>query len=447
MLMIESILFELDTARNNVEAEPKVDVQDMALVVVHDVSVVSVFDFQQVGDDGVGGERLDKVVACALELDRGFWPVLADEVLVQPVNGLTAEHVSGDRVWQDVDDTAPGSRGCDSVGEYVHVQAGVEPDRPEQRDQLQRKHVLSAVVADLEDGTHVLDLVLLPAVHGLDLLLDFERGHERSLGVRLQRLARKPVDVHHLALRVARQFLLNGGRNRLIESDGEATSQSTTRCEFLLFSPSSRYLSAAGLSITLSGLLWTSCLIGLSNEYVLYLSTRLIASRPSIANASARMRSVGLVLLYEPVVSTGFSGFSQVARKLISWSRNSSRMTLFCSAKDSSGYRRSDTSLATMLSRLKSLLILTLLLPYGARCLMVNHDNAPLSTAEVRLPTSVVPRLLCTFSSARPRLMSSKRVSLENGCVLAEDRLSSAIRIVRVNILKMCELWYRVASK
>ncbi|KAH3659500.1 hypothetical protein OGATHE_005545 [Ogataea polymorpha] len=91
--------------------------------------------------------------------------------------------------------------------------------------------------------------------------------------------------------------LLNGGRNRLIESDGDAAVDSTISDGTLTLSLPSNSRSAVGSSITLSGSFWIRCLIGLSSESVRYRSTRFKARRPSRAYASARTRSVTFTLL------------------------------------------------------------------------------------------------------------------------------------------------------
>lgn len=93
---LEGGALELDAAGRNVEAEAKVNVEDVAGVVNHDVAVVAVFELQQEGDDGVGGHGFDKVAAGLLEAEGVLVAVFGDKVVVEPVDGFTAEHVSGD---------------------------------------------------------------------------------------------------------------------------------------------------------------------------------------------------------------------------------------------------------------------------------------------------------------------------------------------------------------
>lgn len=74
--------FETDTAGSDVKAEAKVDVDYVAGFVDHDVSVVTVLELQEVGDDGVGSHALDEVGACFLESSGFFASVFGDEVIV-----------------------------------------------------------------------------------------------------------------------------------------------------------------------------------------------------------------------------------------------------------------------------------------------------------------------------------------------------------------------------
>ena len=137
---------------------------------------------------------------------------------LEEVVDLGATHlVTRGRVGNDVDDAHAGAGGGDAVGDEVDVEAERGEDILELGDHLEREHVLAAVVADLEDGglpglvrlrlgAVVLDdrLVVVLAVLLL-LLANLERGHERRLGVRLERATGLAVDVDDDAVGVGRE--------------------------------------------------------------------------------------------------------------------------------------------------------------------------------------------------------------------------------------------------
>lgn len=79
---LEGGALELDASRGDVEAEAKVDVDDVAGLVDHDVAVVAVFELQEIRDDAVGGHGFHKIVACHLEAGRILAAVFGDEVIV-----------------------------------------------------------------------------------------------------------------------------------------------------------------------------------------------------------------------------------------------------------------------------------------------------------------------------------------------------------------------------
>ena len=143
---------ESDASGRDVEAEAKVDVQDVARVVDHDVSVMAVFELEEVRNDGIGGHAFHEIVAGFLKAGGCLGAVFGDEVFVETVDGFTAEHVAGDGIWENVDDAAPRGGGRDAIRIDVDVKTDVVEDAAEGGDDLQDEHVLSAVVADFEDG-------------------------------------------------------------------------------------------------------------------------------------------------------------------------------------------------------------------------------------------------------------------------------------------------------
>jgi hypothetical protein len=66
---LEGGTLEAHTTGGNVKAETEINVDDMAGVVDHDISVVSVLELQKVGDNRVGSHTLDEVGAGFLEPD------------------------------------------------------------------------------------------------------------------------------------------------------------------------------------------------------------------------------------------------------------------------------------------------------------------------------------------------------------------------------------------
>ena len=70
------------------------DVNDVSLLVNHDVPVVPVLDLEQEPDDGVGGHRLDKVLPGRLEFFRRFVAVLVFEVRVQTFVRCSADLIT-----------------------------------------------------------------------------------------------------------------------------------------------------------------------------------------------------------------------------------------------------------------------------------------------------------------------------------------------------------------
>jgi hypothetical protein len=82
------------------------DMNDMALPVDHDISVVSILDLEDVASDRVGGHALDEVHPRPLERNRVDRTVLVDEEAEEVVDLRSAHLVSGGRVGDDVDDSA-----------------------------------------------------------------------------------------------------------------------------------------------------------------------------------------------------------------------------------------------------------------------------------------------------------------------------------------------------
>jgi len=70
-------------SRRPVKHEPKVNMDQMAVIVNHDVSVVPIFDLQDVGDYTVSGQTADEIVSGRSELLRMFVSILLQKVLIE----------------------------------------------------------------------------------------------------------------------------------------------------------------------------------------------------------------------------------------------------------------------------------------------------------------------------------------------------------------------------
>ena len=79
---------------------------DMTLAVDHDITVVPVFDLQDVAGNRVRRHRLDEVQPRSLERDGVLAAVLGDEEVEQVVDLGAAHFVARGRVRDYVDDAA-----------------------------------------------------------------------------------------------------------------------------------------------------------------------------------------------------------------------------------------------------------------------------------------------------------------------------------------------------
>lgn len=205
---------------------------DMARVVHHDVTVVSILELKQVGYNRVGSHTFDKVGTCLLESNGVFAPVLGHEIIIQTVDGFTTEHVTGNRVGEHINHTTARRSGGNPVRIDPNVQTNAGEDASEGSYQLQGKHVLAAVVAHLKDRrlpnligllfrlrtVGQLALVSVVVIISVNLgpfnqswsgLLDSECGHVWCLCMALQGLTGLAVNTHDHAIRVTRKINAN----------------------------------------------------------------------------------------------------------------------------------------------------------------------------------------------------------------------------------------------
>jgi len=149
---LEGRALELDTTRRDVKAEAEINVDDMACIVNHDVSVMPILELQQETDDAIRSHTLHKVGSCLLESDAILVTVARHEVVVQTVDRLAAQHIATDGIWKHINDTTAGSCGSDAIGENPNVKANSVEDATEGSDHLEGENVLATVVSDFEDG-------------------------------------------------------------------------------------------------------------------------------------------------------------------------------------------------------------------------------------------------------------------------------------------------------
>ena len=119
----------------------------MPTLINHDVTIVAIFDLQDVADDAVCGETLREVQTRLLEPLTCFTPVPLQEVLVQVDFEGFPELVSAVRVGDALDDAAEELLCTRAVADtlvrdYVEVQITLLEDLLEKLDHLQGQDVL-----------------------------------------------------------------------------------------------------------------------------------------------------------------------------------------------------------------------------------------------------------------------------------------------------------------
>ena len=132
------------------EHEAEVDVYDVALLVHHDVPVVSVLDLQKELEDAVGRHGCDEVSPGSLESCGRFVSVFLEEVRVEVSIRLPSQLVPGLSVRDALDDSTARLGGDHFVGEQVEVQPGLLECVLTELDHLEGQDVLPAVVSNLE---------------------------------------------------------------------------------------------------------------------------------------------------------------------------------------------------------------------------------------------------------------------------------------------------------
>lgn len=79
---------------------------NMSIRIDHDISVVSIFNLQQVPNHRVGSHRSNEITASCLELLRRFVTVLMQEIFVQTRVRLSAQLIARFRIWHTFNYTA-----------------------------------------------------------------------------------------------------------------------------------------------------------------------------------------------------------------------------------------------------------------------------------------------------------------------------------------------------
>jgi hypothetical protein len=81
----------------------RTDVDDVTLLVDHDVAIVAVLDLKNVTRYGIRSHRLDEIQTSVLILDRIFSAILGNEKALEIVNLCSAHLVPRGRIRYDVD--------------------------------------------------------------------------------------------------------------------------------------------------------------------------------------------------------------------------------------------------------------------------------------------------------------------------------------------------------
>ncbi|KAI6758978.1 hypothetical protein HG531_013974 [Fusarium graminearum] len=201
------------------------EVGGIALTLVQNETLAEVLDtFRfEAGQAAVHHERDDlaELLAVLTTSEEGLDTELLESLEALTVDGLTTEHISGDRVGQYVNDTAAGGSGSDSVGEDVDIEADIMEDASECSNHLQCQHILSTIIANLENGRlpdldRLLRSSVIPSVflvhhlvhlrHAALVLLDAECRHVRRFCVTLQRLSGLAINSNDNAIGVTRKI-------------------------------------------------------------------------------------------------------------------------------------------------------------------------------------------------------------------------------------------------
>ena len=128
------------------------NVNDMTILVHHDVAVVPVLDLEQEAEHRVGRHRGDEGPPRILERGARLVAVLLLEVVEEVGVGAAAQLVAGLGVRDALDDAAARLGGHHLVGEEVEVEAVLLEDVLEEGDDLEGEDVLPTVVPHLHIG-------------------------------------------------------------------------------------------------------------------------------------------------------------------------------------------------------------------------------------------------------------------------------------------------------
>jgi hypothetical protein len=115
---------------------------EVAIIVYHDIAVVSVFNLQNISHNTVGGETPDEVEPGSPKLFRVFISVFFQEVLIKVDFKRFAKLISAIRVRDHFDDTAkffvlPSSIADTLVRHHIQVQSFIFKNLLEKLNDLQ----------------------------------------------------------------------------------------------------------------------------------------------------------------------------------------------------------------------------------------------------------------------------------------------------------------------
>ena len=91
----------------NIEEEAEVNVRDAPFSVNHDVAVVSVFELEDVAENGVGGHGLDEIAPSSLKCHRLLWTELDQEEGSEVVDLGSSHFIARGSVGDHIDDARP----------------------------------------------------------------------------------------------------------------------------------------------------------------------------------------------------------------------------------------------------------------------------------------------------------------------------------------------------
>lgn len=127
--------------------EPEVDVNDVSVLVEHQIAIVSIFDLNKKHEQTVAGHGHDEIATRALKFGRVGSSVLVQKVLIQIGGRLTSDLIARVRLGHTFDHAAARLRGYHPIRKQKQLETFLFEYVLDKLHDLQRKHVLTHVVA------------------------------------------------------------------------------------------------------------------------------------------------------------------------------------------------------------------------------------------------------------------------------------------------------------